>query len=419
MSLHRTSYPRFLWHCVRLSFRGSVQFYVWMAMLTAIALVGLHAYGLQLQTGMVATNMSDHVSWGLYIANFTFGVGLAAGAVMMVIPAYLYGDREMHDLTLVGEIIAIVAIMMCLMFVTVDLGRPEKFWHLMPIIGKFNWPISMLSWDVLVLNGYLLINLHVTGYLVYSRYRGRKPDPRWYLPFVFLSIVWAISIHTVTAFLYSGLGGRPFWNTAILAPRFIISAFVSGPAFIIVVLHLMQRLSLSIVPNMSIPHGPIRTLTRVLRVTVIANIFLLAAEVFTHFYTGGHHAVASQYLFFGLHGANGLVPWIWSSVALNAAGAIILLSTTERSAESERKWVLVACCMVFCAVWIEKGMGLIIPAFIPSTLGEIVEYTPSLTEWKVTAGIWAFGLGLITVALRITAHVFNQIAQPSASEEQE
>lgn len=399
--------------CLKIPFRGGAAFYAWMIALTAVGLVGLHAYGTQLNEGMVMTNMTDHVSWGLYIANFTFGVGLAAGAVMMVIPAYLYDDEHMHDVVIVGEVVAIVAIVVCLLFVTVDLGKPENFWHILPGIGKFNWPISMLSWDVIVLNGYLLLNLHVTGYLLYMRYLGRKPDPRWYVPFVLLSIVWAISVHTVTAFLYSGLGGRPFWNTAILAPRFIVSAFVSGPAFIIVVLHIMQKISSSVIPMLHVPSSAIDTLARFLRVTVLINLFLVLAEVFTHFYTGGHHALSSQYLFLGLGGAYGLVPWIWSALALNVGAAILLLSSGKK--QVSRNKLLIACVMVFCGVWIEKGMGLIIPGFIPSTLGEIVEYAPSLTEWKVTAGIWAFGLGLLTIAVRIVSNVYRMGAERRAS----
>ncbi len=393
------SYPAFLWRCARISFEGGPRFYGWMAVLTAVALVGLDAYGDQLNQGMAITGMSDHVSWGLYIANFTFGVGLAAGAVMMVIPAYLYDDHEMHDVVIIGELVAIASILMCLLFVTVDLGRPDRFWHMVPGIGRFNFPVSMLAWDVLVLNGYLLLNLHVTGYLIYKRYLCERPDPRWYVPFVLLSIVWAISIHTVTAFLYAGLGGRSFWNTAILAPRFIVSAFVSGPAFIIVLLHVLQRHT-----ELRIPQGPLSTLTTVLRVTVLANLFMVASEAFTHFYAGGHHELAAEYLFLGLEGAAGLVPWIWSAMALNAAAAGILLFGLH--GVHERRRLLIACCMMFCGVWIEKGMGLIIPGFIPSTLGEIVEYVPSLAEWQITAGIWAVGLGVLTVAVRITVRMF-------------
>lgn len=396
---HVITYPRFIARMVLQAFDGTWKFYVWMTVLTAIALVGANAWAHQVANGMHVTAMTDHVSWGLYIANFTFGVGLAAGAVMMVIPAYLYDDHEMHDVVLIGELLAIAAISVCIGFIVVDMGRPDRFWHILPGIGRFNWPISMLTWDVIVLNGYLLLNLHITGYLVYSRFLGKRPNKRWYLPFVFLSIGWAISIHTVTAFLYSGLGGRPFWNSALLAPRFIASAFVSGPAFVIVLLQVVRRAS-----SFRIGDGPIRTLTSVLRVTVLLNLFMLGSELFTAFYTGGAHSTAVHYLFFGAHGRHALVPWIWSAIALNVTSAIVLHSKATR----ERLELLdFACFAAFAGVWIEKGMGLIIPAFVPSTLHEIVEYTPTLTEWKITAGVWAFGLMVLTIALKTALPVLT------------
>jgi len=371
-----------------------------MTLLTAIALVGANAWARQVVSGMVATALTDHISWGLYIANFTFGVGLAAGAVMMVIPAYLYDDHEMHHVVILGEILAMAAIVVCIGFVVVDMGRPDRLWHVMPGIGRFNWPVSMLTWDVLVLNGYLLLNLHITGYLLYMRYLGRKPNPRWYLPFVFLSIGWAISIHSVTAFLYCGLGGRPFWNSALLAPRFIVTAFVTGPAFVILLLQLVSRYE----RQFHIPEGPIRTLVNVLRVTIVVNFFMLGSEVFTALYTGGAHAAAVRYLFFGMHGKHALVPWIWSAVILNAT-ALALLVAHRRT--SRMRFLNAACVCAFAGVWIEKGMGLIVPGFVPSTLHELVEYSPSLTEWKVSAGIWAMGFGVLTVGLRIALPVLS------------
>ena len=148
-------YLRFIARMLWLSFDGSRRFYAWMIALTAVWLVGVNAWAHQLSDGMVVTNMTDHVSWGLYIANFTFTVGLAAGAVMMVIPAYLYDDEEMHDVVIVGELLAVAAIVVCVGFIAVDMGRPDRMWHVIPGIGRLNWPVSMLSWDVLVLNGYL------------------------------------------------------------------------------------------------------------------------------------------------------------------------------------------------------------------------------------------------------------------------
>jgi molybdopterin-containing oxidoreductase family membrane subunit len=413
---HVTSYPRFLARMIRMSFEGSAKFYVAMTALSAIFLVGVNAWAHQLADGMVRTGMTDHVSWGLYIANFTFGVGLAAGAVMMVIPSYLYDDEEMHHVVIIGELLAIAAIVVCIGFIVVDMGRPDRFWHIMPGIGRFNWPISMLTWDVIVLNGYLLINLHICGYLIYMRYLGRTPNKRWYLPFVFLSMGWAISIHSVTAFLYGGLGGRPFWNSALLAPRFIASAFITGPAFVILLLQVIRRT----VPEYPFGKGPIDTLARVLRVTILVNLFMFGSEQFTEFYSGGAHVSAARYLFFGLHGKHALVPWIWSALALNIASAILVHLPQSRT---NRIVLSAACICAFAGVWIEKGMGLIIPGFVPSTLHEVVEYVPTITEWKITLGIWAMGMMVLILSVKLALPVLSGrvtlVREKEAAEERE
>ena len=393
------SYLGFLGRAVWYSTDGALTFYAWMTVLTAIALVGANAWANQVADGMIVTYMTDSVSWGLYIANFTFCVGLAAGGVMMVIPAYVYDDEEMHQVVIIGEAVAIAAIIMCTLFVVVDLGRPDRFWHMLPVIGRFHWPVSMLTWDVIVLNGYLLINLHIVGYLLYMRYLGRQPNKWWYVPFVFLSILWAISIHTVTAFLYCGLGGRPFWNTALMAPRFLASAFVSGPAFIIIVMRAMRQLG-----NYAAPPKPARTLIQIIRVAMMVNLLMLASEIFTLFYTGGEHGESGHYLFFGLHGHNGLVPWIWTAVACNAVGTVLFFLPAALERGNVR---IAACVLCIAGIWIEKGMGLIIPGFIPSALHQIVEYSPSLVEWKVSAGIWAFGLMVLTVSLKLITLVLT------------
>ncbi|MFO0935852.1 MAG: NrfD/PsrC family molybdoenzyme membrane anchor subunit [Gemmataceae bacterium] len=400
------SYYRFLRQSLHVSTDGGWLFYAWMLGLTAIALVGANAWAVQVRDGMIRTNMTDHVSWGLYIANFTFCVGLAAGGVMMVIPAYLYRDHEMHDVVIIGEILAIAAIVMSTLSVVVDLGRPDRFWHLIPGIGKFNWPMSMLTWDIIVLNGYLLINLHVVGYLLFMRYRGQQPNPKWYVPFVFLSIIWAVSIHTVTAFLYCGLGGRPFWNTALLAPRFLASAFVSGPAFILIVMRIVRVGS-----DLPFTPGPARLLVQIIRVAAAVNLLMLMSELFTLFYTGGGHLASAKYLFFGEHGKHALVPWIWSAIMMNVVGTVLFFTPAALQRGHTR---IVACVFCVIGIWIEKGMGLIIPGFIPSTLHEIVEYVPSLTEWKITAGIWAFGVILLTAMLKVAVSVFtSQISNES------
>ena len=279
------NYLVFLWRIYLLSFRGTPLFYAWMVFLTVLSFVGLHMYARQFVAGLALTGMHDQVSWGLYIANFTFIVGLAAAAVMLVIPAYIYKKKELHDVVILAELLAAASIVMCLLFVNVDLGRPDRFWHLLPPMGKFNFPVSMLSWDVVVLLGYLVLNVHICGYLLYMRYLDRVPRKLFYVPFVFLSIFWAISIHTVTAFLYVGLSGRPFWNAAIVAPRFIGSAFTAGPAFMILTFQLVRRFR-----DYHISDAALEMLRQIVTISLLINLFLVGCEAFKEFYAESAHS---------------------------------------------------------------------------------------------------------------------------------
>jgi molybdopterin-containing oxidoreductase family membrane subunit len=394
------NYLRFLWRCGRIAFVGDWRYYGWMGILSVFVLLGINAYCRQFVHGLIVTGMSDQVSWGVYIANFTFLVGVAAAAAMLVIPVYIYNNKELHDLVIFGELLAVAAILMCLAFVTVDLGRPDRFWHLIPGIGKFNFPGSMLSWDVIVLNGYLLLNVHICGYLLYCRYQGKKPSKWFYIPFVFVAIGWAVSIHTVTAFLYVGLGGRPFWNSSIVGPRFLASAFTAGPSLIILALQVIRR-----VTAYHISDKALLTLRNIVQVSMLINVFLLFNEVFKEFYTRTSHVASSSYLFFGLHGYHALVPWIWTAIAFNIVAMFILVLPVSRSL----KYLNIACVLAITGIWIEKGMGLVIPGFIPSPLGEMVEYTPTLNETLVCLGIWAFGFLAYTVFLRMSIPILQGI----------
>ena len=388
-------YARFLYRCFRLSFIGDWRYLSWMTVLSVISLLGLNAYCKQLVDGLATTGMTDQVSWGLYIGNFTFLVGMAAAAVMLVIPVYIYKNHELHSLVIFGELLAVASIVMCLLFVVVDMGRVDRFHHL---FLRFNFPISMLTWDVVVLNVYLLLNLHICGYLIYCAYMHRQPSKAFYIPFVFVAIVWAVSIHTVTAFLYVGLGGRPFWNSAIIAPRFLASAFAAGPAFLILTLLIVERFT-----SYDVPKKAFLTLRNVVTVALTINMFLLVCEVFTEFYTDSAHVASAKYLFLGLHGNHALVPWIWSAIGMNTIALVILYLPLTRG----MRFLGLACVLMIVGIWIEKGMGLIVPAFVPTPLGEIVEYAPTINETLVSLGIWGFGLLLFTIFIRITIPVLS------------
>lgn len=387
---------------------GSAGYHSWMAALTFVMILGAWAYLIQLREGLAVTGMSDYVSWGLYISNFTFLVGLAAAAVMIVLPAYVLRDVDFPRAVLIGEGVAVGALVMCLLFVTVDLGGPHRIWHMVPIIGYFNWPESMLAWDVIVLNGYLLLNVLIPFYILFSHYRGRTPNPKLYLPFVFLSVAWAFGIHLVTAFLYAGLPAKPFWNTALLGPRFLASAFAAGPAFIIVTLMIIRRTT-----AYAIRDATIGKLALITTVAAQVNLVMLGSELFKEFYHPTEHSASAIYLYFGLGGKDSLVPWIWTAVTVNVICTLFLSIHRFRRSMKILPWI---CVTLFVAIWVEKGMGLIVPGFIPSPWGEVVEYSPTGVEIMVTIGVWATGLFVLTILIKAALAVeLGEIRAPGVA----
>ncbi len=379
----------FLRDCLRSIFSGSWRYWLWVVFLLGVIGFGGWHYWLQITQGLVVTNLTNQVSWGFYIANFTFLVGVAAAAVMLAIPAYIFNRHDIKDVVLMGDTMAIGAVTMAILFVLVDLGRPDRIWHLLPGIGRFNFPDSLLVWDVIVLNGYLLLNAGISFYVIYSRYQGSEPQLRRYFPFVVVAIFWAISIHTVTAFLYSANSGRPFWSNALLAPRFIASAFASGPALMILGLQVIRRVS-----GYPIHQSVLDHLALVMTVALQVTLFFVGAELFTEFYNETEHAASARYLYFGLDGHAALVPWIWTALGMLAVASFIGMVHPLR----QNLYLLnLACLLTAAGVWIEKGMGMVVPAFVPTPIGEIVEYTPSASEIAISLGIWAIGLLLFTV----------------------
>src|SRR6185436_16093118 len=212
---------------------GSRTYFAWLALLATLVAVGVYGYSIQFREGLVSTGLRDPVSWGFYIGNFTFLVGVAAAAVILVIPAYVYHWKPIKELAVLGEILAVSALTMCMLFVTIDVGRPDRLLHIMPLIGDLNVPSSLLAWDVVVLNLYFALNLGVSTYALVSYFRGHEAKAKLFMVLVFLSIPMAVTIHSVTAFVYNGLATRPFWNASLLAPRFLVSAFCSGPAIML------------------------------------------------------------------------------------------------------------------------------------------------------------------------------------------
>jgi molybdopterin-containing oxidoreductase family membrane subunit len=387
----------FLRGCVRQVLTGGRAYKAWVAFLLAIIVAGAFSYAQQARGGLIVTNMRDEVSWAFYVGNFTFLVGVAAAAVLLVVPAYVYHWKPIKEVVVLGELLAISALVMCLLFILVDMGRPDRFLHVMPLLGTPNWPRSLLTWDALVLNGYLIVNVVLVSYLMFKTYRGEKYDNRIFLPLVLFSIPMSLSTHTITAFLYNGMAARPYWNASILAPRFIASAFCSGPAVMIILFQALRRTF-----DFEIQDEAIHKIAELMAYAMFLNLFLLGAELFKEYYSATEHLLYTQYLWTGIGEHRTLVPFAWGALACSLIAFVLFLVPATR-----RNFVTLnlGCLLIWAGVYIEKGMGLIIPGMTPDTLGQIYEYRPTLMEWGVAAGVFGVGFLVFTLLVKIAVPI--------------
>ncbi len=373
--------------------RGNKSYFTWIGFLLVLVGMGFSFYLRQLSFGLGITGMSRNVSWGLYIGQFTFLVGVAASAVMLVLPYYLHNYKVFGKITILGEFLAVAAVTMCLTFIVVDLGRPDRAFNVL----LYPTPNSVLFWDMVVLNGYLFLNI-VVGWTVLEAEAKSAPPPKWVKPLIYLSIPWAVSIHTVTAFLYAGLPGRSFWLSAIMAPRFLASAFAAGPALLILICLFLRKYT-----KFDAGWEAIQSLAKIVTYAMIISVFFVLCELFTVFYSQIPEDMNHfRYLFFGLHGHDGLVPWMWASTVLAMLSLVLMINPKTRNSPGT---LAMGCVCVFFSLWIEKGITLVLTGYIPSPLETITQYHPTVPEIGIVIGVWALGFLILSILYKVALTV--------------
>ncbi len=387
------NFIRFITGSMKIIFTGSKTYFAWLILLLLLILWGIYGYADQLTHGLIRTSMRDSVSWGFYIGNFTFLVGVAAAAVMLVIPAYIYDWKPIKEIVIFGELLAVCAVIMCISFILVDIGNPLRFWHMLPLIGTMNFPSSMLSWDFFVLSIYLILNLVVVTYLLYCVFYKKEYRRSFVLPLVLFSIPMAVAIHTTTAFLYNALPGRIFWNSALLAPRFLASAFCSGPAILLILFQILRRTT-----RFEIKDEAIWKIAELMVYAMFIYLFFTIAELFKEFYSDTEHILFWKYLLFGIGEHKEIVPYSWSSIIMGCTAFVLFLIPKTRK---NLITLNIGAILIYGSVYVEKGIALIIPAFTPDVLGQIYIYTPSWTEIRTAVLIFSIGFLLFTFLSKI------------------
>jgi Ni/Fe-hydrogenase subunit HybB-like protein len=372
---------------------GSKGYWIWSGALAAFVAGSFLVYLYQYRQGLWITGLSRDVSWGLYISQFTFQVGVAASAVMVVLPFYLHNVKVFGKITVLAQFLAIGAVVMSLLFVVTDLGKPMRLFNV-PLYPTLH---SMLFWDMIFLNGYLVLNL-VTGWSSLSAQEQDVAPPRWVKPLVYLSIPWAVLMHMITAFIYAGTPGREFWLTAIMTPRFLVSAFAAGPILLIILGTIIEKVT---------GYGPgeiaIQKLVTIALYMLILDMFFIGLEFFTAFYSHiPAHTETFRYLLFGLHGNDALMPWYWAMLLATLATIILFFIPGTRK---KRVRLVIACVIGFIGLWIDKGFVLVVAAFIPNPFGQVKEYPPTGPEILIVLGIYSLGALVITVLYKIAVSI--------------
>lgn len=380
------------------AFYGSKGYYVWILFLLGIIGMGSIAYYIQLTQGLKITGMSRDVSWGFYIAQFTYLVGVAASAVMLVLPYYFHHYKAFSKMIILGEFMAIAAVSMCMLFIVVDLGQPQRLLNVM----LHPTPNSILFWDMVVLNGYLFLNIIIGWTTLQAERKGVTPAA-WVKPLIYMSVIWAFSIHTVTAFLYAGIPGRHYWLTAIMAARFLASAFCSGPAILLLLALIVRRLT-----KYDPGKEAIRSLAKIITYAMCVNVFFFLLELFTAFYSNiPGHMHTFEYFFHGLEGYSSLVPFMWAAAVLAIGCLILLIPPAWRDNENV---LVVGLLMLFAATWIDKGLGLVVGGFVPNMFEKVTEYAPTIPELAIAMMVYATGALILTVLWKIAISVKKEVA---------
>ena len=377
--------------------KGNKYYYAWISSLLLLIIWGGLGYFEQLKNGLAVTNMNDSISWGFYIGNFTFLVGVAAAAILLVIPAYIYHWKPIKEITIFGELLAVSAVIMALGFVIVDMGGPFRLWHMIPFVGILNFPDSLLAWDSIVLSLYFVLNLVIVTYLLYMHFAKKEYNKKIFNKLILLSIPMAISIHTVTAFLFNGLAARPYWNSALLAPKFIASAFCSGPAVLLILFQILKKTT-----KFDIKQEAIEKIAELMAYSMFLYLFLFFSEIFKEVYSNTHHVVHLKYLFLGVKGHNDLVIYAWMSIIFSIiAFLLFLIPKTRKNIITLNLGAI----LIYIGVYIEKGIALITPGYSPDTLGQLYIYRPSIIEIRTAVMIFSLGFLLFTFMSKIAVEI--------------
>ncbi len=336
--------------------------------LLAAALImaaGLVTWFYQFQEGLILTDLSNSFSWGLYISGLAFFVGNAAGGLVLSSSIYLFGLTKLKPFARIGALTAFANVTAAMLIVLPDMGQPLRLWHLI-VYPKFDSP---LVWDVIVLNLYALLSLaylyilmlpDLTGRL--ERFALKVENPRefsekWAKKLSPFALVFAVSIHVVTAWIFSTQGGREWWFTPALAPDFLAVAVTSGTTVVLMASVLAFGIKEAY-------RDAYRTMAGIIAAFFIIHMFLMYNDFFIKTWYGAQSSMHTLGLVFGeylrIHALEVIAPLI----------AVLLL--LRKSVRESKIAILASSLLLLVGVFAHRFL-LMPPAFeaIPLTFNPI------------------------------------------------
>ena len=344
-----------------------------IAVAAIVTVAGIACWAVQLSGGMVQTGMRNLDSWGLYITNFMFFVGLSAGGLIISSVPNAFGMKGFGGISKVAIWTSVCCTCAAIGFVVVDLGGPARLWELF-VYSNFSSP---LMWDILVLGTYLVLS--VVYLWAYLRAEAGRMSHTAIRAISVVALIVAILVHNVTAWIFSLAPAHEFWHTALMGPWFVASALDCGTALVLIVCLALRRAG-----YLALDQKHVANLAKMLAVFVLVDLYFYACDLLTSGYFGGEGAEVVAMLTSGA-----LSPVFWTQVALMAASVAILVVPRLRTTPGVVVASVLAILGVFC-----KRLQILVGGFQIPNLdmpGVVTQYT--ITNW--TAGFSGAYQGLV------------------------
>lgn len=398
-------------HAVPAGMRIGIKFVIWTGILIAVIAFGLSNYLRQFDEGLGVTGMDYPVYWGIYIVNTIFNVGLSAGGIIVACMVYAIGIKKYKPVGRIAEILAITTLFQAVMFLMLDLGRPDRFYFIL----QYARIESPLVWDVTIISTYMMIGLSIMyfstrkdavrlmdvfprrrllyqvltlGYVDVS-HKSLERDEKILKILAVAAIPAAVGLHSITAWIFGVVKAHPDFHSPLIAPFFVTSAIVSGLALVILVT-VMSRHFL----RLNIENKVITDLGGVLAMLIPVEGYLILSEVVTVVYGD---EPAHTVVFNDLVSGNFMVEF-WGLVTLLTVAFLILAFPKTRTV----KGVALAALLVIIGV-IGKRIIIVLPPLLHPILTYYPEgtYVPTQTELSITVGVYAVGMLIYTVISKV------------------